>query len=57
MSKRTVNCDHGESHMMEPVELHDTLDLIQSHFRDDKLLLTLKNKEYSVDINFFFVYN
>ena len=39
------------------VELHTTLDLIQSHFRYDEPLFTLKHEEYSMDINFFFVYN
>ena len=52
------NIDHGESHSHRAsVELHTTLNLIQSHFRDDDPLLILKNEEYNMDINFFLVYN
>ena len=41
----------------KPVGLHDALDLIQSHFRDDEPLFTLKHEEYNMDINLFLVYN
>ena len=51
-----VHC-FEKSVMMKPVKIHNSLDLIQSHFRDDKLLFTLKHEEYNMGINLFLVYN
>ena len=46
-----------KSVMMKPVELHNTLDLIQSHLRNDEPLFTLRHEEDNMDINLFLVCN